>query len=89
MWALIVQNAVKDVKKFGKIKCEFEKLKTRLTGLWVWSVAVTHSKDGARALSLAGFKVETAGGVSYYVLKPGNVNLPWLNYLLNSLRRVG
>ncbi len=34
MWLLIVQNAVKDVKKFGKIKCEFEKLKARLTGLW-------------------------------------------------------
>lgn len=89
MWALIVQNAVKDVKKFGKIKCEFEKLKTRLTGLWAMAVAVTRSKDGVRALRLAGFDVETVAGVSYYVLKPGNVNLPWLNYLLGALRRIG
>lgn len=45
------------------------------------------SKDGVRALSLSGFKIETISGVSYYVLKPGNVNMPWLNYLVNALKR--
>lgn len=45
------------------------------------------SEDGGRALSLSGFKIETISGVSYYVLKPGNVNMPWLNYLVNALKR--
>lgn len=45
------------------------------------------SKDGVRALSLSGFKIETISGVSYYVLKPENVNMPWLNYLVNELKR--
>ena len=33
MWALILQNAVKDVQKYDKVKCDFEKLKNRLTGM--------------------------------------------------------
>lgn len=49
--------------------------------------ALNRREAGTRALLLSGFKIETVSDISYFVLKPGNMNVPWLNLLLSTLRR--
>lgn len=44
--------------------------------------------DGSiRGLELSGFKEETIQDVVYYIMKPGNLNKPWLTVLVNILTR--
>lgn len=49
--------------------------------------ALNRREAGTRALLLSGFKIEAVSDISYFVLKPGNMNVPWLNLLLSTLRR--
>ena len=43
------------------------------------------SDGGIRGLELTGFKEEIIGDVTYYVMKAGNLNIPWLTLLSQTL----
>ena len=43
-------------------------------------------KSGREAMGITGFRLEGEGDVEYYVMKAGNLNIPWLRILTRELK---
>ena len=44
-----------------------------------------HRENGKKALELAGFIQEKEGEEEYYSMKEGNLNSPWISFILNEI----
>ena len=50
---------------------------------------VIYSESCKKGLSLSGFVEDFIGDVPYYVMKSGNLNIPWLTFLTHYLEGIG
>lgn len=49
--------------------------------------AINCRKSGREAMEITGFRLEMEGDVEYYVMKAGNLNIPWLRILTRELQK--